>query len=158
MQRERVPAAANQRYLTPAAKDAELAEWRAKQAAPLPAPPEGRENLGGRGWPDPEIFEACELLNALPGVCTLQSCSGHPGDGPYVNKGHLWIWPSEEIATAFYRRAFELALHPRIEQCKVRFQGYGREVIDIDFDGLESGEGMLEESTEALVAFFEALG
>lgn len=76
------------RYLTQKAKARELAAFQELRKKGAPA-----GNQAGRGYPDPDILPWCDRLNALEGLCTLQSCAGHtPRNGdPGPHPGHLWI-------------------------------------------------------------------
>jgi hypothetical protein len=142
------------RYMTPLGKREAVADWLAKVER-MPAAP-----VGGRGFPDPEMVAWCERLNALAGVCTLQSCAGHapasPDEGAY--SGNLWLWLSEEWAHRFYERGFYLSTIPGIERVRIMLSSWGQEIVDIDFAGNEHGPGFLDQSMRSIVRFFHALG
>lgn len=129
----------DRRYLGPDDKDAIHAEWAARRAE---APPSG--DLAGKGWPDPEIFPLCDELNRLPGVCTLQSCSGH-GAG-----GHLWLWLDEATSLEFDRWGCVLARMPGIESVSKKLTGWGQEIAAIEFDS------RFEKACESVLIFFYA--
>ena len=139
------------RYLSPEAKERLLADWAKTKATPLP---EGE--LGGRGWPDPNIFPLCDALNALPGVCTLQSCAGHLivlADGSENRQpGHLWLWLSAAVSAEFDRCAFDLATSPTIDWIRRCYGGWGQEITEIIFAGDDRGQ--LAESSAVILAFF----
>ena len=138
------------KWLTPDEKAQHVAEWVALRQAPgLDAP-----DRGGLGFPDPEIFELTDRLNAMVGICTVQSCAGHkprPQSGWY--KGQLWIRPTYDVYTVFVRGAPFLERCDLIEQFSVLWKRHEcGPVIDIIFDGNETGS--LDQSAEFLVEFF----
>jgi hypothetical protein len=139
------------RYLTSAGKDAALkvyADHRETLITPL-------DDRGGRGFPDTDIVPWCDRLNAMPGVCTLQSCAGHRRDG-YLTSGHLWLWLAPDVCEAFRRRAFELArLSPPIERVTTRYAAWGQEIACVEFAGNERDR--LAESMRVILAFFSDL-
>lgn len=155
------------RYLTYADKARELTLWE-RTKREVVAPVDRPDKIAGHGYPDPEIFDACDRLNAIDGVCTLQSCAGHwspeyHDDFDRLTRipwpGSLWLWLDERMAHAFDHHAFDLALHPNVEQVSRiyhRHDGEGREILDITFLG--SAHGVLRESVEMLVGFFAGLG
>ena len=65
------------RHLSADEKAKILTVWREQQ----------QTGAAGHGDPDPDMIPWCEKLNALPGVCTVQSCSGHRENG-YLRSGH----------------------------------------------------------------------
>ena len=138
------------RYLTPAAKAQELALWQATKATPRPP-----GDLAGRGYPDPEIVPLVDALNELPGLCTLQSCSGHPEGSREPGPGHLWLWLDRETSAAFDERAFELAKLSVVDSVSKLYQQWGQEVTVIVFRGSDSG--LLADSMRELLKFFEKL-
>lgn len=141
------------RYLTESEKRRELEMFRQLRAIPNP-----HGQLGGRGFLDHDIHPLCDALNQLEGVCTLQSCAGHPleeSDGTCY-PGLLWIWPSREMSEAFDHRAFELALRSDlVDAVMKRYQPYGRELIEIVFTGNDKGK--LDESAAFILQFFRRL-
>lgn len=140
------------RYLTAEAKARELAAWGEVRKAGIPA-----GNQAGKGYPDPNILSWCDRLNALPGICTLQSCSGHlPRNGdPGPHPGHLWLHLSEPMARAFSRRAFKLARQDGIEEVSCQFKEWGQEIVSLVFAG--DDRGLLASSMDRITSFFEAL-
>ena len=118
------------RYLTEPAKKKELAAWE-ETLTNLPAI--GEEDAGGQGFPDRAIVSWCDQLNSLSGVCSLQSCAGHP------SPGHLWLWLSERVSCEFEKRVFELACLPRIDRVERIYQPWGQEVTSIAFCGSVDG-------------------
>jgi hypothetical protein len=136
------------RYLNTDAKADELSHWQRVLAE--------RAGVAGVGNPDPEMVPWCERINAINGVCTLQSCAGHEhGEGGSRSSGHLWLWLAAEKAIAFQERAFELARHAAIERISTIYQPWGREVVQIEFRG--TPDGQLESSGQAILAFLASL-
>jgi hypothetical protein len=145
------------RWLTPWDKMREVANWDETKRdfatrADIPDHP-----LGGYGYPDPEIYAVCDRLNALPGVCTLQSCAGHEranDDGSkYVYAGQLWLWLDMKRAAAFERVAPTLAASPLVERLRKLWLRDGREVVDVEFT---SGD-QFTAATKLICRFFAEL-
>ena len=138
------------RWLSTSEKKKELADWEChKAASPRPA-----GDPGGHGYPDPEMILWCDRLNAIPGICTLQSCSGHgPDEQGYRSSGHLWLRMSEPLAHTFHRRAFELSEHPAMERVSLIYQSWGHEVVELVFRGV--ADGMLDESMSVIARWLE---
>jgi hypothetical protein len=84
-------------------------------------------------------------LNSLPGVCTLQSCSGHGGSG------HLWLWLDAQMSLQFDRWGYVLARMPGVEVVSRKYTSWGQEVTAIEFDG------RFKEACESVSIFFGAL-
>ena len=128
------------RWLTSAAKRHEVADWLTYRDS-VEIPP----NPGGRGYPDPIIFPWTDRINAIPHVCTLQSCSGHRtgnGDGStHVYAGQLWLWLTEPAARAAYVRLPELAALPEVETARILMID-GQEILDVIFPGSETEDGL----------------
>jgi hypothetical protein len=99
----------------------------------------------------------CDRLNAIPGVCTLQSCAGHAAsDGGVIAPGHLWVWLDRETSDAFDANAFHLAVKTRyIERVAKEYTAWKQEVASITFAGNE--RGLLHYSMSIILAFFESL-
>lgn len=143
------------RHLTPEEKERALAEWR--DLIESSAPPEGIE-LGGRGFPDPDIIPWCEALNEIPGICTIQSCQGHGSaeEGSVISSGSLWLRLDQAMSEAFRRHAFALAADTRhIEQLSTLYMPWGQEVVSIAFAGNE--RNLLAPSMRRILAFFQAM-
>ncbi len=132
---------AEQRYLTGDAKQPIIREWEVKKLSERPS-----DDPGGHGYPDPEIYGLCDVLNAIPGVCTLQSCSGHGMVG-----GHLWLWLSIDLSDQFNHWAHVLARMEGIEFVQRKYTEWGQEITAIKFDG------RFEEASNSIVVFFQAL-
>jgi hypothetical protein len=83
----------NGRFLTPEAK---------RQVLVAGMKPVGQDSLA---WALPtRTFSPSVTDNAIPGVCTLQSCAGHVENG-YLRGGHLWRWLDGPMSARFNRRA-----------------------------------------------------
>ena len=134
------------RYLTATEKSHELEAWSRIQAECV--------GLSGPGMPDPEIMPWCEKINALDGICTLQSCAGHRG-GERGLGGHLWLRLDRAKARIFQNRAFELTRHSGIERISLIYQPWGQEVVQIEFQGAPTGQ--LDASIRAILGFLESL-
>lgn len=147
--------ASEARHLRPETKRRTLEEWDLSKSGPLPAAGRG---LGGRGYPDPDMICWCDHLNAIPGVCTLQSCAGHgPEDsGGGMKSGHLWLLLDEAMSDAFDTRALDLASETEhIERVSRIYSPWGQEVTSIVFAGNE--RGLLAESMRIVLDFFRTL-
>lgn len=129
------------RYLTPAEKAQEIERWmRLRAEAERDGFTGESDRKGGHGYVDRGVLALTDALNAIEGVCTLQSCEGHEysnGDGTRTSgAGGIWIWLDEPLARAFYRRASDLAEEPSIEQVALLWgRGRSREIIDLIFAG-----------------------
>lgn len=138
------------RYLTPSAKVDELERWMAwRDEASRNGFTGEAGRLGGHGFVDRGILPLVDALNAIDGVCTLQSCEGHtyPHDGPddgyrcpdcgdrVMHTGaQIWLWLSEPLARRFYERAHELAETPLVEQVALLWgRDREREIVDVIF-------------------------
>lgn len=132
---------ADTRFLTPEGKAAAIAEWKAVRTKPRP---DG--DLGGKGWPDLEIIPLVDALNDFPGICTLQSCAGHGED-----RGHLWVWLSVELSSAFNQWGHVLARLPGIERVWRDYSSWGQEIAVVEFDH------RYQEASESVLVFFRAL-
>lgn len=88
---------------------------------------------------DPEMILWCAQLNAIPGIETRQSCSGHrvgdvskcEGLYHYEANACLWFvcgWLTKEAA-------FNLARIPTMERVRLIFFPYGEAVWDLSFAG-----------------------
>ncbi len=93
-----------ERYLTNGQKCIELSEFH-ERCIP--------DQDGLASLPDCSMIRYLTELNSIPGLCTLQSCSGHikrdvRDQSEYVTNGGLWIWLSREMMQRFYIAAFEL--------------------------------------------------
>ena len=91
---------------------------------------------------------------ALPGICTVQSCSGHRKNGS-LHSGHLWLRLDDITSRAFDRAAFRLSANPHIEQVARLYSAWGEEITSITFAGNE--RNLLTESLQAIVNFFRSL-
>jgi hypothetical protein len=109
------------------------------------------------GTPDTEIIGFTDLVNAIPGVCTIQSCAGHlsfeaKAEERLVSPAHVWLRVTEPIHKVILETAPDLVSHDLIEEVNLRF---GRcdegPIVEIIFAGRE--RGMLDVSAELIVAF-----
>ncbi len=132
------------RHLSPDEKAEILSAWCEQQRMGAPGP----------GGLDPDMIPWCEKLNALPGVCSVQSCSGHSENGS-LRSGHLWLRLDDVTSRAFDRAAFRLSANPHIEQVARLYSAWGEEITSITFAGNE--RNLLTESLQAIVNFFRSL-
>ena len=140
------------RWLTSADKEIVLAAWDELKLRPVP-----KGDCGGVGYPDPDIIPWCDRLNAIPGVCTLQSCAGHVKPGGLRDAGHLWLWLDRSMAGAFDAHAHRLARHVHyIEEVARRYTSWGQEVTVITFAG--NDRDRLPPSLRLILAFLRTLG
>jgi hypothetical protein len=142
------------RYLTPAHKAAVLAEWAKRKSTPRP-----QDARGGHGYPDPGIFDLCDRLNAIDGVCTLQSCAGHSeaeSDGG-LYPANLWLWLAADQARGFERAAsqFQVAMWPTVDRLAKHWQPDGQEVVEISF--VRHDHPAFRSTCDAIVAFVSRL-
>jgi hypothetical protein len=136
-------------YLTPEGKAEELASWERHKA--------GGRGKGGQGFPDDAIFPLCAELNAMPGICTLQSCAGHPAtEREHVYSGQLWLWLDRPTFWWFVQNAPQLTrCRPLIEYVEILFGRDGnRAIVNLMFAGDE--QGLLSESSAIILEFFKA--
>ena len=136
------------RYLTAVGKRDALEFWEQRK---LDIRPDGF--IGGRGYADPEMFPWCDALNAIEGVCTLQSCAGHKHPDGHQWHGQLWLWLDGALARQFDVRVFELAGHPLMERVRRLYLRDGNEVVDLEYAGTDQ----LDASMAVIVAFFRSL-
>lgn len=121
------------RYLTLEEKVTILYWWELAKLRKLPE----RQDIGGRGYPDPEIFSLCDRLNEISGVCTLQSCAGHDAehsDGG-IYPANLWIKLSDSMAEMFEIKVsrFQRYMHPWVARVGKHWQPDGEEIVEITF-------------------------
>ncbi len=142
------------RYLTPEAKERELTAWQRLRMG------FGQTlDVGGKGFPDRDIITWCEEINKFPGVCTLQSCSGHaaPADGGGPSSGHVWLWFDRAMSEAFDRDgAFDLSKRQDVIDQVIRmYTSWGQEIVAITFAGNERRK--LDESMQAIISLLRSL-
>ena len=123
------------------------------------ATPHTTSETGGHGFPDAEVFALTDALNALPGICTTQSCAGHrlrsAEDGrEYIQPGELWLRLGRWAMHNFTEQAPLLAREPSIERLSVLYSTGYDEVVDIQFRGNGHGEDELPRSAETIIRFF----
>ena len=138
------------RYLVDAEKHRTLLEWQARRHDL-----QLRGLRGGTGGVDAAIVPWVDRVNAIRGVCTLQSCSGHrpsDSDNPEVGTpGQLWMALSYPMATAINQRMYELVAAPTVIRVLTRYQPYGQDVLDVMFVG--DDRGGLARSMTAIIEF-----
>lgn len=129
------------RYLSRSEKDKILANWSIEIQL---------------GKPDPDIINLCNELNKIPGICTIQSCSGHFRNG-YRECGHLWLRLMEDFNKKFVKRAFMLSSANGIERVSTIYSSWGEEIVNIEFEGNErpSPNYSLNRSIENILEFFK---
>jgi hypothetical protein len=143
-------------HLTLDEKVHHLAEWAEKRTTM----PHTTVETGGHGLPDAEVFTLTDALNALPGVCTVQSCAGHRLrsviDGEeYRQPAGVWLRLGPEAFACFMEQAPLLARTPGIEAVRVLFStGHIGPVVEVDFRGNDCDTADLERSAATIVSFF----
>ncbi len=134
------------RYLTPPEKRRTLVEWRRAHASAGEGP----------GFPDPDMVAWCAKLNAIPGICTVQSCAGHGRPGSVDSSGHMWLRLSAPMSAAFDAHALRLAASTDLIEHVTRvYTPWGKEVATITFAGNE--RGLLADSMQLIVSFLRSL-
>lgn len=110
--------------------------------------------IGGHGFPDPEMFDVCDRLNGMDGVCTTQSCQGHR-EGQYESDGVLWLRLVEPLARRFYAAAPLLARHKRIISVAAIWgrEADDAEVWEIIFFGYYRGAKPFVATMDSIVRF-----
>jgi hypothetical protein len=119
-----------ERFLTEAEKARTLAQFRSVRAT-------AKFGEGADGWLDQDVLTLCDRLNALSGVCTVQSCSGHPMTerGAPPLSGQVWLRLSEWLATLLFDSDIVQALAAQTCIYKVArvYLPHGPEVLWIVF-------------------------
>jgi len=111
---------------------------------------------GGSGLPDGDMIPWCKRLNAIPGVCTVQSCSGHPPDADgYRSSAHVWIKLSGPLSRLFRECAPTLAKEEHVDRLSTAYMPDGSEIVVVEFAGNE--RGLLDYSMDSIASFFESL-
>jgi hypothetical protein len=142
------------RFLTAAEKRQTIAAWLDARAAY----PCVEGNLSGRGFPDADMLPWCDQLNAIEGVCTVQSCAGHgsAAAGSIDSAGHVWLLLDAAMSAAFDAGAFRLAADTtHIERVSRLYMPWGKEIASITFAGNE--RDLLNESMHVILTFFRSL-
>lgn len=151
------------RHLTAPEKTRKVADFAAYRSDPGNYRTVHPEAKGGEGWIDPEVLALVDALNALEGVCTVQSCCGHrwpiPGDpdgAERVHRGQLWLRLSEGVSRRFEERVGELLAHDVILRVSKLYAYEGmtepHEVHDLLFK-----DGAVDEACRVIVTFFQGL-
>lgn len=111
---------------------------------------------GGYGWPDPAMHPWCDRLNALDGVCTVSSCTGHLIVPEHYSDGHLWVRLGEKVTPLLDETiAFLVSLPSVTTLAKRYFLADVREPwewLEIEFPG---GRETLNENLAPIVSYFE---
>ena len=96
-----------------------------------------------------------ERLNAIEGLCTVQSCTGHTDAEGFRSSGHLWLKLSAPMMREFIDSACELAANDDcIERVGLTFTPNCSYAV-VEFAGMERGK--LGESMTAIVDYFREL-
>ena len=136
------------RYVNALAKERVLADFSECRSQRFPV----GVDQGGKGYPDPEILSFCDWINTFNGMCTLQSCTGHPPRaGQGASAGVLWVWLDREYTDLFRLRVYDLVQHPLIEKVQHVYARWG-EFAEIIFKGNESGQLVESLSRDAFLA------
>ena len=102
-----------------------------------------------------DMVEWCERINAIDGLCTVQSCAGHVVHG-VSSCGHLWIAMSDYMSARFDELAFDLSAQPGIERVYRLYSSWGQEIVCIEFEGDERGH--LHSSMQTILEFLNTTG
>ncbi len=146
------------RHLTEGLKAAILKGWEQRKVETAGRPWES-------GFPDPDVFLLCDQINAMPGICTVQSCAGHrkpcpDGESAWASEAHVWVRLDVRIEPAFDYAAFDLAGQPNIYGVGKRYCPTDGAVATVDFAGLdvagtdEHRQAALQDSMERVARFF----
>lgn len=144
------------RYLTPSEKAEQIAAWHQQRADFENQRPTLNRDPAGLGFPDPEIYNLTDRLNAIEGVCTVQSCSGHViGIQDVQWNANLWLRLSEPITEQFLECVSDLTEErPAVERVALVFGPPEGEIVEIVFEGLNVGAEAFAEAGDIIVAFF----
>jgi hypothetical protein len=151
------------RFLTPEEKAFEMAEFERYKALPGIWRRDHADDHGGRGRVDHEVLPLCDALNALDGVCTIQSCCGHvwqvPGEPEgveCVHRGQLWIRLDERMARNFDFHIGVLLAHDVIWHAQKLYSFQGEAATHEVFDVMWV-EGRMDEAEAVIREFFYAI-
>jgi hypothetical protein len=138
----------------------EFAAFKASRSVPF-------RHHGGYGYPDPEIYALTDRLNEITGVCTVQSCSGHPATPDQgVYPGQLWLRLDERRFSAFLRDVegwLDELNHGPSKSVPGQREWlasilWGRQdegpVVDLIFPGLDQEADALANSSQSILEFF----
>lgn len=153
------------RFLTPGEKDSHLAEFEAYKAIPGIWRRDHPDDFGTRGRIDHEVLPLVDDLNALNGVCTIQSCCGHrypwrdreTGEvSEIVVPGQLWIRLSYAVMVAVDARVGELLRHDVI--CHVqRLYSFRDGTEPHDVLDVQWKDGHMGEARAVIADFFRGV-
>jgi tRNA(Phe) wybutosine-synthesizing methylase Tyw3 len=141
----------SKRYLSAAIKRRILTDWERRKRT---APSRESKDVGGSGRVDPDVVPWCDLINRIPGICTIQSCAGHRS-GKFMHSGHLWLRLSKKKSASFDRKAFELSSWNEIESVSRVYSSQGQEITVIAFAGNE--RGLFDQSMRLVHRFLELI-
>ncbi len=150
-------------YLTKDEKQKRTAEWVEKRERFKSYGLRADEDTAGTGYPDPAIYELTDRLNKLEGICTVQSCSGHPRLGGDAKRkwsapGQLWLRLDKHMFDRFIHHAQKFVGYEEIEEVVIR---WGREregpIVEINFKGLDVSVVSLSKSSDLIVEWMEGL-
>ena len=142
------------RYLTQEEKTRELHYWY-DYMKELPPRPAHQQIKVEDGIQDSEMIPWCNLINELPDVCTLQSCSGHKYPDGSMCSGALWLRLTEKASNNFDKFVFNLSKQKEIESVSRDYTSYGEEVIEIYFRGIDFQS--VNKAMEKVLEFVEKL-
>jgi len=149
------------KFLTQKEKKAELTTLRALYRTAVPG-----DAKAGQGFLDAEMIPFLEQINELRGVCTLESCAGHPhseqsSDPDTVSVlscGYLQLRFYQGLMAKFRSRSGELVNSDFIESVSIKFfpdeDGDTKEIAFIEFKGRE--RDLLNESMNFIVTFLKS--
>ena len=110
---------------------------------------------------DEGLEEFIMNINKLPGVTTLQSCSGHKqGEDGRPCNGEVWVLLSPSVERIFEGEVDEFTRHPCIESVAKlygRGDAPGFHPISIEFRGLNWSPEWLTESLDVIYNFFRKI-
>lgn len=163
---------ARKRHLTSEEKEYEVHLFKLLREAGGHWRREHPDKIGGEGYIDHEVIPLVDSLNAIDGVCTLQSCCGHVNRHGYPCQGQLWIRLSSIMSVVFDARVRELVEQDVIYRVRKQYNLMGGddlfEVIDIEFHGEAGtagpvgafggpGPSRMAEAESVLLEFFSTL-
>jgi len=144
------------RFLTPDEKAEEIASFTEYRADPAHFRTAHVKAKGGEGWIDLEALPLVDELNAIEGVCTIQSCCGHVNGHDYAYPGHFWIRLSADMMERFERDIDRLLSQDVIQHVTKLYSFQDgdspHEVVDVKFWGEPAGR--MDEAREVIAGFF----
>ncbi len=152
-------------YLTKDEKQRHVAEWAEKRERFKSYGLKADEDTAGTGYPDLGVYDLTDRLNEIEGVCTTQSCSGHPrieGKGKKERKwsapGQLWLRLDKFLFYEVVSSVQAFVRNTSIEEVLIR---WGRErsgpIVEINFLGLNVGAEAFKISSDIIVDWMMTL-